>query len=100
MYEFSWEAVKSDEEMLYTLVCIGESDDNVTRYSIKAVKGNEDLKVYVGKSVISSGGYTYTWDDDIAKGIKHFILYVTFPDGYMICSNVLTINFDEVSQNP
>lgn len=90
-YRFSWTRVEDSPDTLYTLVAYDESG---YRQPVRTVLGHQEQTALVGTAVETRGGSTYTWNDNLLRGTRHFQVYVTFPDGSMTSSGVLTQRFD------
>jgi hypothetical protein len=91
-YRFSWTRVEDSPDTLYTLVAF--DDESGHRQPIRTVSAHQEQTALVGTALVTRGSNTFSWNDNLLQGTRHFQVYVTFPDGSMTSSGVLTLHFD------
>jgi len=90
-YTVTWTMPVTDPDALYTLVCYDTSGNFYT--AVRTVHGGEKAIAYVGEVVKDNGYQVYGWDDSITKADRIFRLYLLLPDGRMIASEPVYMDF-------
>jgi len=91
-YIIEWNEVTADSEKpVYTLIAI----DNENRViPIKTVFPGEKTAAVVGTVTQVIDSYIYYYQDSLDQGSLIFRLYVQYPDGRVMASKDLTVNFN------
>ena len=89
-----WDELIVEESMqsVYTLVAV-DKDNNVI--PIKTVYPGEETTAVVGTVTQVIVPYIYYYQDGLDQGILDFRLYIQFPHGQVVATEVLTVSFAE-----
>ena len=79
------------EQPVYTLVAINRENRVIP---IKTVYPGEKTAAVVGTVTQAMDSYIYYYQDGLDQGSLDFRLYLQYPDGRVLASEDLTVDFD------
>lgn len=87
-----WKPIDWADDITYTLVAFNEENQIIP---IRTVYPGEEMSAIIGTVTNVEDKYVYYYQDGLDHGILRFKLYMQFPNGNILVSEALTVEFGD-----